>query len=176
MEAMLSILPMTEADLDAVSLIERLAFGERWSVNSFKSELSNPASFYHVARLDGRIVGYIGYWLILEEAHVTAVAVHPDLRGRGIGAELVLSALDDCMARDAKWMTLEVRASNLAAQRLYENFGFSTLGRRKGYYHDDREDALIMWTDNLWHTEQRAAISAMRERLAERRSRTEHRA
>jgi ribosomal-protein-alanine N-acetyltransferase len=173
---MLSILPMSEADLDAVSLIERLAFGERWSVSSFKSELANQSSFYHVAHLDGRVIGYIGYWLILDEAHVTAVAVHPDQRGQGFGAELVLRALDDCMERGAKWMTLEVRASNIAAQRLYENFGFSTLGRRKGYYHDDREDALIMWTDNLWHTEQQATIQARRVQLAERRARAEHRA
>lgn len=164
---------MTDADIEAVALVERLAFGERWSVNSFKSELANQLTFYHVARTDGRIIGYIGYWLILDEAHVTAVAVHPDQRGQGIGAELVLRALDDCMERGAKWMTLEVRASNIPAQRLYENFGFSTLGRRKGYYHDDREDALIMWTDNLWHTEQKEAIAAMRQRLAERRTRTE---
>jgi ribosomal-protein-alanine N-acetyltransferase len=176
MAHMLTISPMTEADLDAVALIERLCFGDRWSVNSFKSELANPSSVYHIARLDGRIIGYIGFWLILDEAHVTAVAVHPDERGRKFGAELVLRALDDCMARGAKWMTLEVRASNIAAQRLYEGFGFTTLGRRKGYYHDDREDALIMWTENLWHAKQQEAINAARTQLVALRSTTEHRA
>lgn len=166
---MLDIQPMCEADLDEVAVIERLCFGERWSVNAFRSELAKGNCIYHVAHLDGRPVGYIGYWLILEEAHITAVAVRPDLQQRGFGAELVLHALDDCMARGGKWMTLEVRASNLAAQRLYEGFGFRTLGRRKGYYHDDQEDALIMWTDNLWHDAQKAVVEQVRHRIEARR-------
>ncbi|MBC7542903.1 MAG: ribosomal protein S18-alanine N-acetyltransferase [Candidatus Sericytochromatia bacterium] len=173
MKNMLAISPMSAAELDDVARIERLAFGERWSVNSFKSELANPASIYYVARWAGEVVAYIGYWLILDEAHVTAVAVHPEHRLRGLGAELVMRAIDDCMERGAKWMTLEVRASNIPAQRLYEGFGFSTLGRRKGYYHDDREDALIMWTDNLWHDAQQAAIQEVRERLQTRRAKAE---
>jgi ribosomal-protein-alanine N-acetyltransferase len=72
MKTMLAITPMCEAELDEVALIERISFGERWSVNSFKSELANPSSIYYVARWSGRVVGYIGYWLILDEAHVTA--------------------------------------------------------------------------------------------------------
>jgi ribosomal-protein-alanine N-acetyltransferase len=159
---MIAIDDMKHGDLVDVVPIEKLCFGDRWTVQSFANEIDNPASHYFVVREGDRIVGYAGYWLILEEAHVTTIAVHPAFQRRHIGERLLLHLIDDAAGRGAKWVTLEVRASNMGAQRLYEKYGFTSLGRRKGYYQEDGEDALVMWTENIWQ-------SAYRDRLEQHR-------
>jgi ribosomal-protein-alanine N-acetyltransferase len=165
---MVRIRRMQSADLPRVVEIERACFGERWTLASFQNELSNTASTYFVATLDGEIIGYAGYWLILEESHVTTIGVDPRHQRKGYGELLMLDLIEHAARAGAKWITLEVRASNIAAQRMYEKFGFSSLGRRKGYYQDNNEDALIMWTENIEQPHYQELLDNLRLGLAKR--------
>ncbi len=137
-------------DLDEVVEIERLSYRTPWSRRAFLSELrDNAYADYIVARQGGRVVGYAGMWLLCDEAHITNIAVHPAYRGRKIG-DLLLTHLERRAAqRGMKSMTLEVRPSNPVAQALYSKHGFVPRGIRRGYYSDTREDAIIMWKDDL---------------------------
>ncbi|MEB3197551.1 MAG: ribosomal protein S18-alanine N-acetyltransferase [Candidatus Sericytochromatia bacterium] len=165
---MIAIRPMQGADLPRVVEVERACFGERWSQRAFENELANVASRYFVCEWDGRIVGYAGYWLILEEAHITAIGTDPAYQRRGLGERLLLHLIDHAARAEARWLTLEVRASNVAAIRLYEKYGFSSLGRRKAYYQDNQEDALVMWTENIEQPEYQALLARLRDALQTR--------
>jgi ribosomal-protein-alanine N-acetyltransferase len=146
-------------DLEAVQEIERRSFRTPWPAHAYRTELeTNRLATYLVARLDGRVVGYGGMWLMVDEAHITTFAVDPDHRRQRIGERLLLALLDLASARSAHEATLEVRLSNLAARKLYEKYGFRPVGLRPRYYSDDNEDALIMTTEPL-------AEPAMRDRL-----------
>lgn len=146
----LVIAPMRLEDLDGVMQVESLSFFTPWSRGSFEQELTeNAYAHYLVARVGNRVVGYAGMWIVLDEAHVTNVAVHPDWRGHRLGEQLMRALIARAMARGATRMTLEVRVSNHVAQGLYLKLGFKPSGLRKGYYTDTREDALIMWLDPL---------------------------
>lgn len=162
---MIDITPMCEDDLLDVVGIERLCFGDRWTVASFKNELDNPSGHYFTLRVDGEVAGYAGYWLILEEAHITTIAVHPMYQRKHLGERMLLALIEDAASHAAKWVTLEVRVSNVGAQKLYEKYGFQGLGRRRGYYQDDGEDALVMWTENIWDDEYRDRLDELRRQL-----------
>lgn len=138
---------MTIEDVDGVMEVDRLCFKVPWSRDSFESEVNgkNPA-VYFVADCEGKICGYMGVWHILDEGHITNVAVHPDFRQNGIGGMLVKTTLEDGIRKGIASFTLEVRASNSVAQKLYENCGFTSAGVRKRYY-EDNEDAVIMWNE-----------------------------
>ena len=144
---------MQKSDVDNVINIEERAYGEHhWSKESFLNELSNDLARYYAAfDTDGNLVGYAGCWQILEEVHITNIAVSPDFRRKKIGERLLRKIIDDCYANKAKYITLEVRVSNNAAIKLYEKYGFKSLGTRKGYYQNNNEDALIMWTENIFY-------------------------
>lgn len=146
----LTISALGPQHLAETAALEKLCFGVHWTPTNFAKELENPRCHYYAA-VDsrGRLMAYLGYWRILEEAHITAVGVHPDCRKRRIAQQLLCRMLDDCLEQQVNWITLEVKASNLAAQKLYEKFGFSVMGRRKNYYQAEREDALIMWTEDI---------------------------
>jgi ribosomal-protein-alanine N-acetyltransferase len=151
-------------DLDAVQEIERRSFRTPWPSHAYRTELeTNRLATYLVARLDGRVVGYGGMWLMVDEAHVTTFAVDPDYRRRRIGERLLLALLDLASTRNAREATLEVRLSNLPARKLYEKYGFRPVGLRPRYYSDDNEDALIMTTEPL-------AEPAMRDRIGRLRA------
>ena len=147
------IKPMQKSDLDDVISIEAKAYGEHhWSKDSFMSELSNDlAKYFSVFNTDGQLIGYCGCWQILEEAHITNIAVSLDYRRKHIGEALLTTIIDECYRNMAKYITLEVRVGNKPAIALYEKYGFKSLGVRKGYYHDNNEDALIMWTENIFY-------------------------
>lgn len=147
------IKPMQKTDLDDVISIEAKAYGEHhWSKDSFMSELSNDlAKYFSAFNTDGQLIGYCGCWQILEEAHITNIAVSPDYRRKHIGEALLTTIIDECYRNMAKYITLEVRVSNTPAIALYEKYGFKSLGARKGYYQDNNEDALIMWTENIFY-------------------------
>lgn len=147
------IKPMQKTDLDDVIAIEAKAYGEHhWSKDSFMSELSNDlAKYFSVFNTDGKLIGYCGCWQILEEAHITNIAVSPDYRRKYIGEALLKTIINECYRNMAKYITLEVRVSNKPAIALYEKYGFKSLGARKGYYQDNNEDALIMWTENIFY-------------------------
>jgi ribosomal-protein-alanine N-acetyltransferase len=136
-----------DADAAAVAEIEKLCFSPPWSLEEILRELrENALAYYLVGTSDLRVVSYAGLWTVLNEGHITNVAVHPDFRGRGFGAA-VIDALIRQTRREANLtdFTLEVRASNIAAIRLYGRAGFREEGRRRGYYTEPTEDAVIMW-------------------------------
>ncbi|MGE5576238.1 MAG: ribosomal protein S18-alanine N-acetyltransferase [Syntrophothermus sp.] len=141
---------MRVADINPVWAIEKLSFSAPWSKSAFHSELlENDKAVYLVARLGRQIVGYIGMWIVLDEGHITNLAVHPNYRGRGIGRQLLQAMAELGKMRGVRRLTLEVRISNIVAQQLYVKMGFVASGIRPRYYHDNNEDALIMWKENL---------------------------
>lgn len=133
-------------DLDQVMEVEHNCFPSPWSRGAFVNELaSNQFAYYLVALSGKRIIGYIGVWIIIDEAHITNVAVHSDFRKQGVGEQLLQSSMALAKTLGAKKITLEVRVSNEPAKRMYSKFGFENGGIRKNYYTDNQEDAQIMW-------------------------------
>jgi ribosomal-protein-alanine N-acetyltransferase len=114
------------------------------------------------------IVGYAGIWVMTDESHVTTIASHPDVRGRGVGELLLVALIHRSLEVGARWMTLEVRASNAIAQRLYRKYTFKEMGVRRRYYSDNGEDALVMWTDALDSESFRSALDRNERRLGQR--------
>lgn len=153
MSLSVKIKSMEKSDIDKVIDIEALCYGQHhWSKDSFLSELSNSlAKYFSVFNEEGELIAYAGCWQILEEAHVTNIAVTPKYRRNHIAEALLKTIIDNCYKNMVKFITLEVRAGNTAAIALYEKYGFKSLGVRKGYYQDNNEDALIMWTENIFY-------------------------
>ncbi|MGQ9472525.1 MAG: ribosomal protein S18-alanine N-acetyltransferase [Candidatus Caldatribacteriaceae bacterium] len=139
----LQIVQMRTQHIPFVVAIERKSFPQPWSYSLFLSEMSNRMASYFVALWENKVIGYIGLWIVWEEAHVTTFAIHPDYRGKGFGKRLFAYALEYVALRGCKEILLEVRISNTLAQRLYRSFGFFPVGRRRGYY-SDGEDAILM--------------------------------
>jgi ribosomal-protein-alanine N-acetyltransferase len=133
-------------DVDQVCEIENLSFTTPWSRESFESEVTkNNLAKYLVAKVDGKVAAYGGMWIVLDEGHITNIAVHPDYRGQKIGEKLVQAMIETAKNNNVANITLEVRASNEVARNLYRKLGFEDSGLRKGYYSDTGEDAVIMW-------------------------------
>ena len=143
---------LSHEDLDAVLEIEALSFSTPWSKLAFVHEIQFEKSLFKVIKLGERIVGYGGFWHFFDEAHISNFAVHPDYRRRGLGKIFLAHLLEEAMVKGATKATLEVRRSNLAAQELYEGFGFRVVAVRKHYYVDENEDALIMWNSDVART------------------------
>jgi ribosomal-protein-alanine N-acetyltransferase len=153
--AMLHIRSMQLDDLSQVLAIDSQSFTLPWPESAYRYELlENPSSFLMVAEIEqsevGRlIVGVVVVWMILDEAHIATIAVHPEFRGQGIASRLMVSMMREAIQLEARLATLEVREQNTAAQRLYQRFGFNIVGRRPRYYKDNLEDALIMTVGGL---------------------------
>jgi ribosomal-protein-alanine N-acetyltransferase len=186
--------PMTGDDIPQVMAIERASFSSAWPRSAYEKELENRLARYlvavrlgepepdrrgvrrHLGRLlartrpaaSGEIVGFAGLWLMVDEAHIVTLAVRPDARRQGVGTLLVLGALELAYAHDMARVTLEVRASNLAAQKLYERCGFLRAGVRPRYYSDDNEDAIVMTTPPLEEPAFRALFERLRDEHARR--------
>lgn len=161
-----ALAPMTMEDIGRVLEIERESFRTPWPADAYVHELrENRLASYIVARVDDDLVGYAGMWVILDEAHITTIAVDPRYRGQHIGERLLVGLIDAALDRSARWMTLEVRRSNGIAQALYKKYGFREIGTRKGYYSDNREDAIVMWTGNLRDREVQDRLAALRRDL-----------
>lgn len=144
-------------DLGQVLDIDRTSFSMPWPESAYRYELKNPNSLLWISEINTSdssklIVGMIVLWLILDEAHIATLAVHPEFRNQGIARELLSTALSAAIRRGIHIATLEVRAQNLSAQQLYQRFGFEIVGHRLRYYRDNNEDALIMTTRNLDET------------------------
>ena len=148
------IVPMTVDHLDEVAELERLCFSVPWSRNMLAEELDNALSAMLVALDDqGRVAGYAGLQVILDEGYITNVAVRPDCRRQGVAGQILQVFLDFAQAQGLAFLTLEVRASNQAAILLYGSRGFRGMGRRKNYYEHPREDAIIMTKEFTHGTE-----------------------
>lgn len=139
---------MTLDDVERIAELERICFPTPWPLVAFINELTiNPNAKYVVAMLDGQVIGYCGMWLIIDEAHITNICIHPDARGQKVGLQLMKQMMAVAMVLGAEKMTLEVRPSNDIARNLYTKLGFEEQGRRKRYYSDNNEDAIIMWVN-----------------------------
>lgn len=143
--------PMREEDLPEVMEIERDSFPIPWSESSFRYEIkkNKDVASLMVARLDGLLLGYVCFWVVFKETHIMNLAVRRDFRRQGIGEALIKTALKEAWAKGAECATLEVRASNIPATKLYEKLGFRVTSVRKNYYDIPREDALVMWLYDL---------------------------
>ena len=171
---------MREADIATVQEIEREIFATPWPRNAYFRELASRSSAYYVvlrqegvvrpaayqgSELDPTIVGYGGMWRMYDEAHVTTIGVRRDLHHQGFGRILFAGLIQAAYDMGAKWVTLEVRTSNENAMKMYEAFSFKVIGRRKGYYTDNGEDAIVMWSDSIHSPRFRRAYETNLERI-----------
>lgn len=127
-----------------IMLIEGQAYPEPWTYNMFRQELENECSYFCAMFQNDLMVGYGGFWLLLDEAHITRVTVIPELRGQGLARKLMFHLLEAAVDHGAVVARLEVRESNAPALALYERLGFLREGRRKAYYQRSNEDAIVM--------------------------------
>jgi len=141
--------PLQESQIPAILAIEARTNSAPWSERSFRNELDHNRGIFLVAILKGEVVGYGGVWLVIDEAHITTVAVAAEHQRQGIGERLMVNLLQEAKERGMLCSTLEVRAGNEPAIKLYEKLGYGISARRKGYYPDNREDAIVMWMYNL---------------------------
>ncbi len=182
--------PMRWDDVPQVMAIERKSFTLPWSDYTYRHEiLENRNAHYFVARrLDGRvvnkpaswwgrlfkrevkapIVGYGGFWIVIDEAHISTIASAEEWRGHGIGELMLLAMIERSIELGAHEVTLEVRVSNTVAQNLYRKYGFEEVGRRPGYYRDNNEDADLMTLSNVHKAEYQTKLKALREALEDR--------
>lgn len=142
---MVTIQPLMKEHISELYILEKAIFSEPWSEMTFIKELENPQAHYFIALKDEKIVGYAGMCTILDEGHIMNIAVDKAQRGVGIGKKLVKTLVDKGHELGLIGLTLEVRAGNTPAIKLYGSFGFVSVGERKNYYHYPLEDAIIMW-------------------------------
>ncbi len=145
----LSISKMKEEDIEAVQSLEKICFNKTWPLDQFKKEISNKkVARYIVVKHQGKLIGYGGSWIIMDEIHITSMAVDPLYRGMKIGKLIMWGLFQEGLEKGCRWATLEVSVSNKPALKIYEDFGFKIIGRRKDYY-DVREDAYVMWLKDV---------------------------
>lgn len=169
----IEIKPLQPKHLNQVVELDRLCLGGIWSLAGYQQELSSPNSTLLVLSVvsqlkAGAIVGLACLWAILEEAHITLLAVHPDYQRQGLGQLLLCALLEDAMKRGLERATLEVRETNEAALSLYKKFGFKMAGRRKGYYQNLGEDAIVLWQPRLGTPEFRGDVALWKQQVEER--------
>jgi ribosomal-protein-alanine N-acetyltransferase len=136
---------MLTKDIDAVVAIEIESFSIPWSKDAFEDEMKNSKAYYVVMEEDNIIIGYGGFWKIFEEGHFTNLAITPAYRKKGLAKKLIEAMLNYCRTLDIQNATLEVRESNISALKAYSALGFCVEGKRRRYYTNPVEDALIMW-------------------------------
>ncbi|MFC4401787.1 ribosomal protein S18-alanine N-acetyltransferase [Gracilibacillus xinjiangensis] len=139
---------MTEADIDRVYEIDCLSFPKPWPKDIYYEEMrTNNFARYFVATLDDEVIGFCGSWIVLDEAQITNIAIEPAHRGNRYGEGLFQYVMNYAVANGVKHLSLEVRVSNLVAQKMYKKFGLIPGGIRKNYYTDNQEDALVLWVN-----------------------------
>lgn len=136
---------LSAADIKAICEIEKETFFDAWNESMWVDEINNSLTHYIVMEENGKLIGYAGFWLVADEAQITRVAVAKEERGRGLGTRLTAMLINKAWELEAQAVTLEVRQSNIAAQRAYLTCGFNVEGVRPRYYEDNHEDAVIMW-------------------------------
>lgn len=135
---------ISKRDTKQLAELDKVCFAVPWSEQAFIDETENELANYIIAEDNGAVIGYVGYWKVVDEGHITNIAVSPDYRRKGIASEMLSRIIKSAYDDNLYLLTLEVRKSNIAAQKLYEKFGFEPLGERKNYYHLPTEDAVIM--------------------------------
>lgn len=146
----INLCSMNESHIDGVLEISNLSFHMPWSRESIENELKNNLAHYVIAQDEnGKVIGYGGIWIVVDEGDITNIAVHPDYRGQHIGSMILKEMIRVCAHKNVTAMTLEVRKSNIAAQNLYKKFGFIAEAVRPKYYEDNDEDAILMWKRDI---------------------------
>ncbi|MGJ9385849.1 ribosomal protein S18-alanine N-acetyltransferase [Salipaludibacillus sp. CF4.18] len=146
MEEVVQVRLMELGDLKQVMELEEECFSTPWTYDAYFNELTkNQFAYYIVAETEDKVVGYCGLWVIVDEAHITNIAVSPSLRRQGVGEYILRGSMEMAKTLGAEKISLEVRVSNDPAQKLYRKFGFQDGGIRKNYYTDNQENALVMW-------------------------------
>lgn len=140
---------LTNAAIPKILEIEAEVHSAPWSQKSFENELDHPHGIFIVVMFEGDVVGYGGAWILVDESHITTIAVRPQSQRKGIGRKIMVELLRLSVERGATCSTLEVRVSNQSAIALYESLGYVQVGIRKNYYPDNKEDAAIMWLYEL---------------------------
>ena len=156
---------MVALHLDAVMSIDRRSYLVPWHASAYLTELNNRAATYLVALQNEEVVAYAGVWVIMDEGHITTLAVDPLHRGRHIGERMLLALVEEAILRKATHITLEVRQRNTIAQSLYAKYGFRPRGIRRGYYTDNNEDAVVMWVEDIDKPAYRDLLEARRRSL-----------
>ncbi len=161
--SLIELKPLTPENLPAILELDRLCFGGLWTSEGYKRELDSDCSDLlglFLSSVGGvrpcspaRLIGMGCLWAILEEAHITILAIDPEYRNCGLGQAMLVGLMTSALGRKLERATLEVRVSNVAAISLYEKYGFKKAGCRKGYYQDNGEDGLILWRGGLHHRE-----------------------
>ena len=163
----INIQKMEEKHINSIMEIESVVFGKyHWSANSFSSEITNKLAHYYAAVDENdKVICYCGFWNVLGEGHITTFAVREEFRRNKIAEQLMLFIFEEAKKLEIKWFTLEVRASNLPAINLYRKYGFETIGKRERYYQDNNEDALIMWTPNIYSDKLKMLVEENKKQL-----------
>lgn len=159
----------TTDDLDEIYDIEEKIYpNHHWSKQDYEKELTNQLAYYRCAvNSENKIIGHYGFWQLFEEAHLVTIEVLPEYREQKIATALMINLTEECYKQMIKYITLEVRESNIAAISLYNKFGFSTIGMRKKYYQDNDENALIMFTENIWYDKFKSNYQKIRKEYEE---------
>lgn len=145
-----SIRKMNDTDIEKVMMIDSLSFPAPWTREIYEQEINkNDFAHYFVIEDDGDIIGYVGLWIVFEDAQITNIAVAPNYRGKNVGKKLFSFAMVFAMQKGAHFLSLEVRPSNEVAKNMYRSFGLQEAGIRKNYYPDNGEDAIVMWVNLL---------------------------
>lgn len=162
-----NVVQMQKEDVDAVFDIEKQVHPtHHWSKESFYNELANNLAHYYCVKTENNtIIAFVGLWHIFEEAHITTLAVHPEYRNLQLAQILMIKAIEDCYKNMIKYITLEVRESNIPAISLYEKFLFESIGMRKNYYQDNGENAIIMFTQNIWYDKFKNNFNLIKENI-----------
>jgi ribosomal-protein-alanine N-acetyltransferase len=161
----ISIESMRPEDIPSVMNIEKRCYTSPWHKNAYQTEISNPSATYIIARKHDRIIGYAGMWVIMDEAHITTIAVEPDFRRKHIGERLFAALIEEALFRGANRASLEVREHNKSAQNLYVKYGFREAALRKAYYTDNYENAIVMWVDNMRSAKYREKLDELKRAL-----------
>lgn len=135
---------MTSEDIKSVAEIEKLSFTHPWSEENLRDSFNSVCNHFYISQKENKVVGYIGFTVAADEGYILNVAVHPDFQGQGIGKALVEKTVNYAVENSLAFVTLEVRESNSKAIRLYGRLDFENVGKRKGYYSNPKEDAILM--------------------------------
>ncbi|WP_042141877.1 ribosomal protein S18-alanine N-acetyltransferase [Paucisalibacillus sp. EB02] len=146
--AELTIRKMELDDIHQVMFVEIASFTSPWTEEIFKQELiENQHAHYYIMTIDEKIIGYVGMWIVLDDAQITNIAVLPGFRGQKLGERLFRFAMQKAISLGVTRLSLEVRVTNVVAQKMYRKFGLVPGGIRKNYYTDNHEDAIVMWVN-----------------------------
>ncbi len=175
----LAIKPLTLSQVPEMLALDQICLGGFWTEEGYLREINSPkSSLLALYLLDSksrerkyRMIGMACLWSIVEEAHITLLGIHPDYRRQGLGQLLLFTLLEDAIARQLEWATLEVNVNNAAAIELYQKFGFQVAGKRKGYYQPAGDDALVLWLKGMQQPKFKSDLAQWQQKLRDRLSR-----